>query len=98
MLFVQFEGDNEAASFARFTFYADGALVKLNDPFRQCQPDACTGSGIQRVEVLGLVEAVEYLINLRGGNARAGVFYFDYGIVFLLRYIDRDSILSFSML
>ena len=68
MLFVQFEGDNEAASFARFAFYADGALVKLNDTFRQCQPDTCTGSGIQRVEMFGLIETVEYLINFGSGE------------------------------
>ena len=68
---------NETASFARFAFYPDCAVMKFHNTFCQCQSDACTGSGIQRVEMFGLIETVEYLINFGSGDTCPGIFYFN---------------------
>ena len=72
--------------------------MKFHNTFRQCQSDACTGSGIQRVEMLGLIETVEYLINFSSGDTCTGIFYFNDDMVFLLRYINRNCIFGLGML
>ena len=72
--------------------------MKFHNTFRQCQSDACTGSGIQRVEMLGLIETVEYLINFGCGDTCTGIFYFNDDMVFLLRYINRNCIFGLGML
>ena len=72
--------------------------MKFHNTFRQCQSDACTGSGIQRVEMLGLIETVEYLINFGSGDTCPGIFYFNDDMVFLLRYINRNRIFGLGML
>ena len=72
--------------------------MKFHNTFRQCQSDACTGSGIQRVEMFGLIETVEYLIYFSGSDARARIFYFDNDRVVLLRYVDGDGVFRLCML
>ena len=72
--------------------------MKFHNTFRQCQSDTCTGSGIQRVEMLGLIETVEYLINFSSGDTCTGIFYFNDDMVFLLRYINRNRIFGLGML
>ena len=72
--------------------------MKFHNTFRQCQSDTCTGSGIQRVEMFGLIETVEYLINFGSGDTCTGIFYFNDDMVFLLRYINRNRIFGLGML
>ena len=72
--------------------------MKFHNTFRQCQSDTCTGSGIQRVEMLGLIETVEYLINFGSGDTCTCIFYFNDDMVFLLRYINRNRIFGLGML
>ena len=97
MLFAQFQSDNEAASLARFAFHTDGTVMKFDDTFCQSQSDACSGSGIQRVQKFGLIEPVEDFVNFRSGDTRTGILYFDDGMVLLLRNVDGNGIFLFRM-
>ena len=98
VLVARFQRNDKTASLARFALYTDGSVMKFDDTFCQRQSDACAGSGIQRVEAFGLVETVEYLVDLGGGNACSRVFDLDNDVFILLRYVDGDGIFRFRML
>ena len=98
VLVTRFQRNDKTASLARFALYTDGSVMKFDDTFCQRQSDACAGSGIQRVEVFGLIEAVEYLVDLGGSNTCSCVFDFDNDVFILLRYVDGDGIFRLRML
>ena len=95
---AQAEADDEAATFAQFAFYLDGAVVQFDDAFGQSQTDTGTYAGGETVHLLCLIEAVEYLIYFFGVDAAACISHANYGFIAFGGDAECDGIFGLGML